>query len=235
MKTIQASFVATVAAAWVSVAGAITISDPTDWAGAWAFSSVNLGGVGTASATVEAAGGNPGPRLNITTVTPTVFDQAHGLALYQGASTVAPLTGTPFVMQFGVLSGAGAFGQGQEIWILVEQAGSIYFQSLGVTGFPLNAFTTQNYNGAFNPGGFNRIVGAGPATPAFDGVTATRYGFAAGNSGSATLTQYYDNWNLTFVLPVAPVAAVPVMPPALLAFLAALLAVAGWRTLRRPG
>lgn len=234
MKSLTSFLVAAFAAIWVSAAAAVTIADPADWAGSWAFSSVNLGGVGTASATVEGSGGNPGARLNLTTVTPAVADAAYELALYQGASTVAPLSGTPFAMRFDVLSGPGAFGQGQAIWILVEQAGSIYYQGLGVTGFPFNTFTTQTYNGSFTPGAFTRIVGAGPATPAFDGTTPTRYGFAAGNSGSGTLTQYYDNWNVTFALPPPAVAAVPVplFPPALLAILAAMIAVAGWRRTR---
>jgi hypothetical protein len=233
MKTLTSTLVAAIAATWVSAAAAITISDPSDWASGWALSGVTLGGVGTATAVVEATSGNPGQRLNVTTVTPVVADVAFGLALYQNTATAAPLAGTAFSMQFDVLGGAGAFGQGQAIMILVEQAGTVYYQQLGVTGFPIASFTTQTYNGAFNAASFTRVIGAGPLTPSFDGVTPTHYGFGAGNSGSATLTQYYDNWSVTFAQPVLASVPVPVLPAALLAFLTLILGVAGLRSLRR--
>ncbi|MEO5700184.1 MAG: IPTL-CTERM sorting domain-containing protein [Casimicrobiaceae bacterium] len=177
-------------------ARAATITDCCDWASGWAFGSYTVAGAGTASATVEATGGNPGARLNITTVTPTGADTAYGTALLTTSTTAAPAAGAAFTLSLDVLSGAGGFGQGQGIQLLVGQAGSIYAQSVGITGFPLASFTTINFPGNFNAGAFTRISGAGPATPSFDGVTATTYGFAAGNNMSATLTQYYDNFRL---------------------------------------
>jgi hypothetical protein len=54
-----------------------------------------------------------------------------------------------------------------------------------------------SFGGTFNAASFTRVAGVGPSTPAFDGVTPTRFGFAAGNNMSATLTQHYDNFRLT--------------------------------------
>jgi hypothetical protein len=99
---------------------------------------------------------------------------------------VAPPSGTTFVMKIDALSGAGAFGQGQCILALAEQGGSVYGSSVGITGFPLNSFTTLTFSGTFLAGNFSKLTGPGPATTTFDGSTPTRFGFAAGN---ALLTQ----------------------------------------------
>lgn len=172
------------------------ITDCCDWASGWTFSSYGVN-AGTASAVVEPTGGNPGARLNVTTVTATPADTAFGTAILSAFVTAAPAPGGAFTLNLDVLSGAGGFGQGQAIQLLVEQGGTVYAAALGVTGFPIPTFTTETFNGAFIAGSFTRVTGVGPVTPAFDGVTPTRFGFAAGNSNSATLTQYYDNFQLT--------------------------------------
>jgi hypothetical protein len=221
-------------ALWVSLASAITISDPTDWTSGWVYSTVEVAGAGTASFTVEPAGGNPGARLNSTTVTPTGADTAFGAALYQAGTVAAPPSGTAFVMRLDVLSGPGDFGQGQAVQALVGQGGSIYQTPVGITGFPLNSWTTITYNGTFTAGAFTKVSGPGPPTPSFDGVTPTSFGFAVGNNMSATLTQYYDNWNTTFAL-AGPVGNVPI--PALsngsLLLLTVLVALAVFAARRR--
>lgn len=224
MKRIAMLLLVPMTAAWVSAASAITIFDPTDWTSGWSYSNLTLAGAGTAAFTVEAAGGNPGARLNSTTVTPTSADTAFGLAVYQGTTVPAPPSGTAYVMHIDALSGAGGFGQGQAVWVLVEQAGSIYYVPIGITGWPLAVFTTTTYNGTFTPGLFTKAVGAGPANPVFDGTTPTHFGFAVGNSMSATLTQYYDNWNITFALPPSAAATpVPALGPLAMLLLALLV------------
>jgi hypothetical protein len=229
MKTLGSALAAIAAVLCFGTAHAITVSDPTDWASGWAFSFVTITGVGTASIVVEGSGGNPGARVNSTTVTPGAGDFAYGTALYQAVSVAAPPSGTAFVMRIDALSGAGAFGQGQGILALVEQGGSLYGASVGITGFPLNSFTTLTFNGTFVAGNFSKLTGPGPATPTFDGSTSTRFGFAAGNAQSGTLTQYYDNWSITYALPVA--GATPTNVPTLsqwtLVLLATLVAFAG--------
>ena len=191
----------------------------------------------TARAVVEASGGNPGARLNITTVTPTGSDTAFGTAVLTTTSTVAPSATATFALNLDVLSGVGDFGQGQAIQLLVAQGGSVYALPVGITGFPLATFTTLTFNGTFNAGSFSKISGAGPATPAFDGTTATTYGFAAGNNMSATLTQYYDNFRLTIPSiggPPPPSAAqIPTLSGGALIVLAMLLAGAVAFSLRR--
>jgi hypothetical protein len=155
---------------------AVVINDG-DFVG-WIFGSYTVN-AGTASVTLEAAGGNPGARLNVTTVTPGASDTATGTAIKPDYSTSAILAGTPFTVTFDVLSGAGAFGQGQGVALLVEQGGAVYATSLGVTNVQAS-FTTLSFGGTFNAASFTLVSGSGPATPDFSGATATRFGLAAG-------------------------------------------------------
>ena len=55
---------------------------------------------------------------------------------------------------------------------------------------------TLAFNGTFNAASFTRLIGAGAVLPDFSGGVATQFGFAAGNTNSGTLTQYYDNFRL---------------------------------------
>jgi hypothetical protein len=234
MKIIAPAVATVVAALWVGIASAVTISDPSDWTSGWAYSTVVVAGVGTAVFTVEPAGGNPGARLNSTTVTPTGADTAFNAAHFQAVTVPAPPSGTPFAMQIDVLSGAGAFGQGQAVQILVGQGGSLYQSQLGITGSGFGSFTTLTFNGSFTAGLFTKISGPGAATPSFDGVTATTFGFVTGNTQSATLTQYYDNWNVTYALPVQVSATpVPALSDGLLLLLAMLVALTAFAARRR--
>lgn len=209
------------------------ITDCCDWASGWTFASYGVN-AGTASAVVEGSGGNPGARLNITTVTPAAPDTAFGTAVLSTVSTPAPASGGAFTLSLDVLSGAGGFGQGQAIQLLVEQGGSVYALGVGVTGFPIPSFTTQTFGGTFNAGSFTLVSGGGPATPAFDGVTSTRFGFAAGNNMSATLTQYYDNFRLTIPASVAGAARpIPTLSTWSMLALLGVLAALSMRTLWR--
>ena len=158
----------------------------------WDFGSQNFG-YGTATVTREASGGNPGARLNITTVTgATVF----GIATKEDFSTALPLADTPFELKLDVLDGPGAHNQGQGIQLLVEQGSSIYAYGLGITSTPHSNWDTLSFSGTFTESSFSLWSGSGPATPDFGGGTTTLFGFAAGNSNSGTLTQYYDNFSL---------------------------------------
>ena len=116
--------------------------------------------------------------------------------------------------------------------VLVEQAGSLYQTSVGITGFPFNTFTTLTFNGTFTPSAFVKVAGAGPTNPSFDGVTPTRFGFAVGNNMSATLTQYYDNWNISFTpgaaastAPIPTLSSAALLLPGLLIVMGAVLAL----------
>ena len=168
-----------------ATAHALTVVDG-DFAD-WSFDAT-----GTATASVEAAGGNPGARINITTVSGATV---YGTGIKNDFSTTAALQNQAFTLSLDVLSGAGAFGDGQLILLLVEQGGAIYAIGLGTTGFPLN-FDTREFDSAFVAAAFTLLLGAGPATPDFSGGAPTRFGFAGANSLSGTLTQYYDNFTL---------------------------------------
>ena len=158
----------------------------------WTFGSFGTGG--SASMTREPTGGNLGARLNVTTS--TSGSTAFGTGLKTDFQTSAPLEGRAFTLSLDVLSGKGSFGEGQAIHLLVEQGGTVYTLGLGVTNMQAS-FTTLQFPGVLNSASFVRQSGAGPATPVFNGTVATRFGFAAGNSISPLLTQYYDNFALT--------------------------------------
>lgn len=233
MKSFVSALAAATTALWLGAASAVTISDPTDWASGWVYLQVEAAGAGTVSLAVEPTSGNPGARLNVTTVTPTGADIVYGAAVYQAGSVPSPASGIPFVMHIDVLSGPGGFGGGQAVQALVSQNATLYETPVGITGWPINSFTTLTYNGTFTAGAFTKVSGPGAALPSFDGVTPTSFGFAVGNSMSATLTQYYDNWNITFGLPVSGAAAVPLLSNGALLMLVALLALATFAARRR--
>jgi hypothetical protein len=218
----------------VTVARAETIADG-DFSG-WHFGSYGVGG--SARAVVEPAGGSPGARLNVTTAT-LPADTVYATAVKTDFATTAPLAGTRFTLTLGVLSGDGAFGDGQAIALLVEQNGALYALPLGATSLQ-GRFATLPYSGTLTAGSFTRVAGGGPAQPVLDGGVATRFGFAAGNSDSLTSTQYYDNFGLELVSPRAAavaeidsVAAIPTLSDSALVLLSALLAIAGMGWHRR--
>lgn len=203
----------------------------------WTFGSFTAG-TGSATAVVEATGGNPGARINVTTVTATLADSGSGTAVKNDFSTTAALEGTAFALALDVLSGPGAFGQGQGLQLLVEQGGSLYALNLGITNVQ-SVFTRLSFNGFLNASAFTRVAGAGPATPNLAGGVVTRFGFAAGNTASGTLTQYYDNVALDIAVSAPPpppsAASIPTLSQWALMLLAGLLGVVALTRLRRAG
>ena len=157
----------------------------------WIFGSAGSGG-GTGTMTREAAGGNPGARLNATTVTSGPSSIGYATSINPNFSTTATLAGTPVSVALDVLSGPGAFGQGQSILVLVEQGGAVYALDLGFTNV-VSPFTRLTFGGTMNAASFTLLQGTGPATPNLNGGVVTRFGLATANSNSGTLTQYYDN------------------------------------------
>ena len=155
------------------------------------FSAWSFGATGTASVVREASGGNLGARLNITTISGA---EVYGTAVKTDYSTSVGFAGDPFSLSLDVKSGPGSFGDGQRILLLVEQSGTIYGKSLANTDYPHN-WDTLTFTGAFNAAEFPRLLGPGPSLPNFNGAP-TSFGFAGGNANSATLTQYYDNFQL---------------------------------------
>jgi hypothetical protein len=159
----------------------------------WSLGSVGFNG-GTATVTVESSGGNPGANLSLQTVTNGGSETSYGTAIDSNYSTTAALSGS-FSLNIDVLEGAGDDGEGQALVLLVSQGGSVYSDFLGDTFVPAG-WTTQTYSGTFNAADFSLLSGTGPASPVFTGGTQTYFGFAGGNSGSGSLTQYYDNFDL---------------------------------------
>jgi len=162
------------------------------------FSGWSYGTFGTATPTVLETGGNPGARLQVTTVSGS---GSGVLATYLGFSTDAALEGTSFAWSLDVLRGPGSFGQGQGISLIIQQGDSIFADYLYITGVQ-STWTTQTFNGTLNAANFVRVAGTG--TLDLSGGVATQFGFSASNSNSGTLTQFYDNWSLTLNAVPAP-------------------------------
>jgi hypothetical protein len=153
------------------------------------FSSWTFDSTGTATETREASNGNPGARLNITTISGSIV---YGTGIDGDSATMTALAGLPFEMSLDVLSGPGAFGEGQALHLLVEQNGTIYRRFVGNSSVQ-SAWDRLTFTGTFKESAFTRLLGPGPANPDLSGGTLTRIGFAGANSISGTLTQYYDN------------------------------------------
>ena len=187
------------------------------------FSAWDYDTTGTATVIREVSGGNPGERLNFTTVSGNLV---YGTAIKSDYSTTNPLAGETFTLALEVFSGPGSYGLGQAIQLLIEQDGTVYGNFLGTTG-DRSAWNKSTFTGTFNAGLFSRMIGSGSATPDFSGNTLTRFGFAAGNSGSGTLTQYYDNFSLESVA----ITAVP--EPETYALMLAGLGLVGFAARRR--
>nr|WP_295130727.1 hypothetical protein [uncultured Roseateles sp.] len=145
------------------------------------------GGTGSASFTPLVDGSS-----KITTNTGSSdFAYAGGYSLQR-----AFINGGSFQVKLSDLAGLGSFGDGQAIGFLIEQNGILYGQHLKNTGVN-STFTSQLYDGTFLANNFQNFSGAGPVNPEFDGITETRLGFYAANSGSGTLTQYYKDFSVS--------------------------------------
>jgi hypothetical protein len=157
---------------------------------------------------IDASGGNPGTRLNVTTMTGMIHTgsgitaSAWGIGVNPNWTTLQPLDGTQYDLDFDVIAGAGSFGQGQSVGLIVQQGTAYYLDivSTPITGFQ-TSWTSQSFNGSFVAANFRLQAGAGPSHPDFSGTTATAFGFTAFNGDSGNLTQFYDNISLA----IAPV------------------------------
>jgi hypothetical protein len=164
------------------------------------FTGWNYGAIGGSVVTQESSAGNPGARLNFTN-SPTLNNQAIGTAIKTDFSTTSTISGLAFSLQLDVLDGAGGFGQGQGISLLVEQSSNIYRAYLDITDWPHTTWDTLTFNGTFTESSFGLLSGSGPDNIDFSGGVDTSFGFAASNSTNGngyTLTQYYDNFRLEF-------------------------------------
>jgi len=161
------------------------------------FSQWSYSTFGTATPTVLDSGGNPGARLQVTTVSGS---GSGVMAVYVPAVNLG-LEGTSFSWSLDVLRGPGSFGQGQAISLIIKQGDSIFADYLYITGVQ-STWTTQTFNGTLNAANFTRLTGTGSLD--LSGSVSSQFGFSASNSNSGTLTQFYDNWSLTLNAVPAP-------------------------------
>lgn len=171
----------------------------------WTFTP--FGTVAGSTGAREAAGGNPGASVRFTTVSTGGQGGVAGLKT-DFTTTGVGFEGAAYTFTIDVSNGAGSFGNGQQLALVVEQNGAVYRDPIGPT---LIGPSPPNYYGFASSGtiaaaNFELIAGAGPATPDFSGGTSTRFGFAGFNNFTNSLTQNYDNYSLQ--IQVGP-AAVP--------------------------
>src|SRR6185312_3874882 len=105
----------------------------------WSFSSVGAG-----SMTVDGANGNPASGLNVTTTTAFTSDFVYGIGVDLNFSTAEALSGI-FSLGLDVKSGAGDFGSGQAVSLIVKQGSDLYSEILGTTNYPHTNFDTLTF------------------------------------------------------------------------------------------
>jgi hypothetical protein len=160
---------------------------------AWDFSST---GVGTGYVIRDAGDGNPAPRVYIYSDAPS-NEFMMATAIKADLSSNIPLAGEGFSLSLDVYSGSLAFGEGQAIWLLLRQNGTIYANYLGITGYP-HFWDTVTFTDSFAESNFFRLTDTGPLSPDLSGGTSTQFGFGAGNFVSRT-DHYYDSFRLDIV------------------------------------
>jgi hypothetical protein len=123
----------------------------------WSFGAYGVGGVATASV-VPPKGASP-RRLKVSTLT-LPGDSAFATAIKGDFVTSAALAGARFTMTLGVLGGDGAFGAGQAIALLLEQAGSLYALPVGETKVE-SSHAMLPFSGTLVAERFTRVAGGG--------------------------------------------------------------------------
>ncbi|MFM1831545.1 MAG: hypothetical protein RLZZ558_1885 [Planctomycetota bacterium] len=176
--------VATILASPLSANASVILTDGD-------FGTATLGNYGTTTTSRLANGGDPDARIQVTTVSGT----GTGGLIINAAAVTGPLEGASFNFGLSVLKGAGSFGEGQSIGLVIKQGSTIWLQNLYVTGVRSN-WTSQTFSGTLLSTNFTRVSGSSTGGPILDGSVTTYFGFSASNSNSGTLTQYYDNWTL---------------------------------------
>lgn len=163
------------------------------------FGTATLSNFGTSTTSLLATGGNPGARIQVTTVSGV---STGGLVINDTAVT-GPLEGASFDFGLSVLKGAGSFGQGQAVGLAIRQGSTVWVSFLYNTGVR-SSWTAQTAAGTLHAADFDRVAGAATGGPALNGSVTTYFGFYAANANSGTLTQYYDNFTLTITPGAVP-------------------------------
>lgn len=181
----------------VARAADIVISDGTF--DTWKFASY-LAGSANSSATMslDKRAGNPAPQLVTTTVAGT-GGTAGGYGWDVGTPINADLAGAKFTLTVQMKSGAGDRGAGQDIHLLVFQAGEAFASYWHTkTGKSRGKWKTVTVHGRLSGNDFNALqIGAGG--PDFkDPVLTSYFGLYAQNTQTGqNVKNFYDNYTLT--------------------------------------
>jgi hypothetical protein len=184
-------------------ASADTISDG-DF-GSWSFGSTvtpepGYPGVGSGTATVQSAGGNPGADVLYTIAYNYAIVNEYGVKT--DYSTTANLQDKAWTLTTDAKYHGGL--QSQNFGLVVQQGDSIWASRSNVTlNFGGSTWHTGiSINGTFNTISFYQIAGSVSSTPNFSGGVATQFGFFGNDNGTANFSgsnapaYEYDNWSL---------------------------------------
>jgi len=106
-------------------------------------------------------------------------------------TTRLPLEGHNFTLGIHFESGPGAFGEGQQVYLVLEQKGTVYAMGRGDT-YVSTVWKALKFNGSLLSSAFTRISGTGPANPDLASGVPTRFGLGGENNDANVLTNYYD-------------------------------------------
>ena len=163
------------------------------------FSAATLSNFGTTTTSLLATGGNPGARIQVTTVS----GSSTGGLVINGTAVTGLLEGASFEFGLSVLKGSGSFGQGQAVGLVIKQGSTVWVSFLYNTGVR-SSWTAQTASGTLRAADFNRVAGSATGGPVLNGSVTSYFGFYASNANSGTLTQYYDNWSLNIDTSTVP-------------------------------
>lgn len=186
---------------------AITFQDGTFAPGTWALELFQQGTGGTATATQQLSGGNPGEAFRVQTTVlgasggPSTIWAFHRLGTTQATRYDPAVSGAisllDYSIDFRMITG---FGQGHGLSFALKQGQNVYVAAPGTTGTP-SAWTTRTAEG-LTGSDFVRINGA-PGSPDFSALGAPiRFGFVTSNSTSGSgysITVDYDNFSVSVV------------------------------------
>ena len=182
------------------LAGTITVAD-SQFAN-WSYSQTVEGGPdGSNFATIGSTVEGTNDILISTTHSWTSGKTAWGVAIFDGFVFDPGAGGAldSVSMSLDFKSGAGAFGNGQTLMLVVLQAGHYYGLGAGPTG--VSSTWATHSAGPLSGAGVSwagTTLDTTLQVPDFSPSGAPmKFGFAAGNHISWNLTNFYDNWSVT--------------------------------------
>jgi len=186
---------------------AITFQDGTFAPGTWAIELFQQGTGGTATATQQLSGGNPGEAFRVQNTVLTASGGTSSIIAFHRFGTNMATRYEPavsgaipmldFSIDFRLISG---FGQGQALYAALKQGQLVYVANAGTTGTP-SEWTPRTLTG-LTAADFVRADGLAGSPDFSVSGAPIRFGFATRNSTTTngySITVDYDNFSMSVV------------------------------------